>query len=231
MRRTIPVPALAFAVAALLALGIGAWRAGASVEAPVASQSEEDGFEPLLIQRGDRFSKAGWNHYGPGHFTLDRENGVLESHGGMGLLWYSVREFSDFELRLEFKSSAAEANSGVFVRVPGVPTSDDYIYHSFELQIHDAGDDIHRTGAVYDAEPPNQLASKPAGEWNEYRIRFVGDQMTVWVNGEQVIDWQAEPRGKVEDFAPSGYIGLQNHDEETSVSFRNIRIRDLSTDG
>jgi hypothetical protein len=231
MRRIVPVPAVVFAVAALLALGIGVWRAGAAASAPALVQAEEEGFEPLLARYGDHFSKAGWNHYGPGHFTLDRDTGVLESHGGMGLLWYAVREYSDFELRLEFRSSAAVANSGVFVRVPGVPTSDDYIYHSFELQIHDAGDDIHRTGAVYDAEPPSTLASRPVGEWNEYRIRFVGDQITVWLNGEQVVDWQAEPRGKVEDFASTGYIGLQNHDEETSVSFRNIRVRDLSTGG
>lgn len=232
MKRTFPVPAIVFGLAAMTALGVGAWRAGATaIEAPMltAPQTDEEGFEPMLAQRGDRFSKAGWNHYGPGHFTLDRDTGVLTSHGGMGLFWYSVREFSDFELRLEFRTSDPMANSGVFVRVPGVPTSDDYIYHSFEIQIHDAGEEgVHRTGAVYDAEPAAHLASRPTGEWNEFRIRFVGDRVTVWLNGDQVVDWEAEPRGKVEDFAPGGYIGLQNHDEETSVSFRNIRIRDLT---
>ena len=35
----------------------------------------------------------------------------------------------------------------------------------------------------------------------------------------------AEPRGKIRDFAPLGYIGLQNHDWETSVHFRNIRVK------
>lgn len=32
----------------------------------------------------------------------------------------------------------------------------------------------------------------------------------------------------VADFAPRGYIGLQNHDEQNPVYFRNIYVKDLS---
>ncbi|MFC1661321.1 DUF1080 domain-containing protein [Gemmatimonadota bacterium] len=188
-------------------------------------QSNE--FVELLHSSNGRFSKTGWNHYGPGYFELDRETGILTSHGGMGLFWYSVKEFADFELELEFRCSRVTTNSGVFVRVPGVPSSDDYIYHSFEIQIYDAGEGIHVTGAVYDAEAASHLASKPPGEWNQLRISFVADHLVVELNQERVVDWDAEPRGKVEDFATRGYVGLQNHDEESPVSFRNIRIRDL----
>jgi len=42
-----------------------------------------------------------------------------------------------------------------------------------------------------------------------------------------VVDWEAEPRGKIRDFAPRGYIGLQNHDWDTEVSFRNIFVKEL----
>ena len=41
------------------------------------------------------------------------------------------------------------------------------------------------------------------------------------------VDWTAEPRGKVADFAPRGYIGLQNHDDISPVYFRNIRVKAL----
>ena len=142
-------------------------------------------------------------------------------------VWYSVKEYADFVLELEFRCASAETNSGVFVRVPGVPTSDDYIYHSFEIQIDDASDGIHQTGAAYDAQAPTHLASKPPGEWNHYRIQFVGDHLQVELNGEMVLDWEAEPRGKVEDFAPRGYIGLQNHDDRSPVYFRNVYVKDL----
>jgi hypothetical protein len=186
------------------------------------------GYEQILKSHNGRYAKHGWNHYGPGYFELDAETGVLKSHGGMGLLWYAAKEYSDFILELEFMCSDETTNSGVFVRVPGVPVSDDYIYHSFEIQINDAGEGIHQTGAVYDAEAPSQLASKPPGEWNQLRVSFVGDRVSVEVNGKRVLDWDAEPRGKVEDFADRGYIGLQNHDDRSPVYFRNIYIKDLS---
>ena len=47
------------------------------------------------------------------------------------------------------------------------------------------------------------------------------------LNDQTVLDWDAEPRGKVEDFAARGYIGLQNHDRDTTTMFRNIFIKSL----
>ncbi|MBI4408170.1 MAG: DUF1080 domain-containing protein [Gemmatimonadetes bacterium] len=186
------------------------------------------GTEQILSLRDGRYSKHGWNHYGPGHFELDEQTGILTTRGGMGLLWYAVRQYQDFVLELDFKTASRTSNSGVFLRVPGVPTSDDYIYHSFEVQIDDASDGVHQTGAVYDAEAPSTRASRPPGEWNHYRITFQGDHILVELNGRKVVDWTAEPRGKVVDFARRGYIGLQNHDDRSPVYFRNIYIKDLS---
>lgn len=199
--------------------------------APVCSAQEtgmKPGYEQILKQSNGRYTKHGWNHYGPGYFDLDPETGVLTSHGGMGLFWYSVKEYADFVLELEFKCADRNTNSGVFLRVPDVPTSDDYIYHSFEIQIDDAGEGIHTTGAVYDAEAPSSAASRFPGEWNHYRITFRGGHITVELNGTTVVDWDAEPRGKVADFAARGYIGLQNHDDRSPVYFRNIYVKELT---
>ena len=116
----------------------------------------------------------------------------------------------------------------MFLRVPEMPVSDDYIYHSFEIQIHATAEDpIHRTGGVYDAMAPFEHLANPPGEWNDMEISFVGDRITVSVNGTQVVDWSAEPAGKVADFAPRGYIGLQNHDSETARGSGNIRVKRL----
>ncbi|MDP2469814.1 MAG: DUF1080 domain-containing protein [Candidatus Palauibacterales bacterium] len=199
---------------------------------PVARITEAelaDGFVPLIRESEDgSFNKHGWNHYGPGWFTLDHGTGILTSHGGMGLLWYSAEMFGDFTLRLEFRTSKPESNSGVFLRVPELVTSDEYIYHSFEIQIDARGDSpIHRTGAVYDAEPPSEDRTTAPGAWNDMEISFVGDRISVSVNGGQVVDWVAEPRGKIRDFAARGYIGLQNHDWDSSVYFRNVRVKKL----
>jgi hypothetical protein len=207
--------------------GQEALEAGGGQAVDAEGQEPPEGFERILKSYDGQYTKAGWNHYGPGHFELDPGTGVLTSHGGMGLLWYSVREYADFALDLEFRCADANTNSGVFLRVPGVPTSDDYIYHSFEIQIHDAGEGIHQTGGAYDAQAPTRLASQPPGEWNHLRITFQGKRLQVELNGESVLDWQAEPRGKVEDFATRGYLGIQNHDDQSPVQFRNILVREL----
>jgi len=188
-----------------------------------------EGYDEILKRSyGRAYSKHGWNHYGPGHFELDEKEGILKSQGGMGLLWYSVKKFKDFVLELDFKCAQKDTNSGIFLRVPDVPTSDDYIYHSFEVQIYDAGEGIHKTGAIYDAEAASAAArSKPTGEWNHLKITFQGKHIQVELDGTRVVDWEAEPRGKVRDFASEGYIGLQNHDSIAPVYFRNIFIREL----
>jgi hypothetical protein len=224
-----------FALVLVLPIAIWVGREEFRVHRDAGSMPRHEGesvpaaeLEQILKSYNGTYTKAGWNHYGPGYFELDRETGVLKSHGGMGLFWYSVKEYGDFVLELEFMSSDAYTNSGVFVRVPGVPVSDDYIYHSFEIQIDEAAvEGIHQTGSVYDAEAPSELASNPPGVWNHFKISFIGDHIEVELNGTKVVDWEAEPRGKVEDFARRGYIGLQNHDDRSPVYFRNIYVKEM----
>jgi len=186
-----------------------------------------EGYEQLLKRYGWNYEKHGWNHYGPGYFELDPKTGVLKSQGGMGLLWYAGKKFKDFVLELDYKCSSPDTNSGIFIRLPEFPRSDDYIYHSFEVQIYDTGQGIHKTGAIYDAEAPSLDAFKAAGEWNHMKITCQGKRIQVEINGRQSLDWEAAPRGKVKDFSLEGYIGLQNHDSLSPVYFRNVFIKEL----
>lgn len=184
-------------------------------------------YEEILSYRYGGYSKHGWNHYGPGYFILDEKTGEMKSEGGMGLFWYSAKKYGDFVLELDYKTAQKNTNSGIFVRVPEMPISDDYIYHSFEVQVYDAGSGIHKTGAVYDAEAPRLDAFLNTGEWNHFKITLQGKNIKVELNGKLVLDWQMEPRGKIRDFALSGYIGLQNHDSISPVYFRNIFVKEL----
>jgi sugar phosphate isomerase/epimerase len=186
------------------------------------------GYEEILKSWNGRFNKHGWNQYGPGYFELDEKTGVLKGQGGMGLFWYSVKKYKDFILELDFKCSREDTNSGVFLRVPEMPVNNEYIYHAFEIQIYDKGKDIHKTGAAYDAEAPTAGAFKETGQWNHFKLTFKGNRIQVELNGVQILDWEAEPRGKVRDFAPEGYIGLQNHDSRSPVYFRKIFIKELT---
>jgi sugar phosphate isomerase/epimerase len=183
-------------------------------------------YEQILRRRGSGYEKHGWNHYGPGYFECDPKTGVLKGQGGMGLLWYG-KKLKDFVLECEFKCSTGTTNSGIFLRVPAVPMSDDYIYHSIEVQIDDASTGIHHTGAAYDIQAPTASASRPTGEWNHFRIEFKGMRLKVELNGRLILDWEARPGGKVRDLAPEGYIGLQNHDSQSPPYFRNVYIKEL----
>ena len=153
---------------------------------------------------------------------------MLTSSGGMGLMWYSVQMFDDFVLDLEYMCHAPNTNSGIFIRVPEALVNNDYIYKSFEIQINDA-DTLtkHTTGAVYDAEPAKLNVQNPTGEWNHFRITFRGDIIKVELNGQLINNWKAEPRGKIKSFSDEGYIGIQNHDSDAKVSFRNIFVKKL----
>jgi len=192
----------------------------------VKSVTYFEGYTQILRRSGGRYEKHGWNHYGPGYFEVDERTGVLKGQSGMGLLWYS-KKVRDFVLEFDFKCSTEATNSGIFLRVPSVPVSDDYIYHSIEIQIDDKSTGIHHTGAAYDIEAPKVLASLPTGEWNHFKIEFKGMRLKIELNGKPVMDWEAKPGGKVKDISPEGYIGLQNHDSQSPPYFRNVYIKEL----
>ncbi|MGE5741641.1 MAG: family 16 glycoside hydrolase [Candidatus Aminicenantes bacterium RBG_16_66_30] len=192
----------------------------------VRSVTYYDGYTQILRRSGGGYEKHGWNHYGPGYFECDPKTGVLKGQGGMGLLWYT-KKVKDFVLECDFRCSTPTTNSGIFLRIPEVPVSDDYIYHAIEIQIDDTSTDIHHTGAAYDIEAPKVQASVPTGQWNHFRIEFKGMHLKVDLNGRTVLDWQAHPGGKVRDLSPEGYIGLQNHDSQSPPFFRNVYLKEL----
>ena len=167
----------------------------------------------------DGSSLEGWTMTGPGEFTLEPDGSML-SHGGMGLFYYEDRSFRDFELVLDWKVESDSANSGVFVRFPEAPDPWVPVNTGYEIQIDDSQDPSHVTGAVYDFAAPFQVTSKPVGEWNTYRIRVIGQRYEIFLNGEKVNDFFG-------DRSREGFIGVQNHDDNSRVWFRNIRIRPL----
>jgi len=183
------------------------------------SEDKAKGFVPLY-EKGDPLEQ-GWKMVGPGAIT-EESPGVLVTSGGMGMLWYARQPFKDFTLRLEYKLSAANNNSGVFVRFPNPPKSPwDAVNQGYEIQIDDGADPEHRTGAIYSFKAPEKKApTKPVGEWNVYEVTVKGQDYTVSLNGEVVNTYKGSRGVK-------GYIGLQNHDPSSVVRFRNVQVKTL----
>ena len=189
----------------------------------------------------DGISPTQWHMAGPGRFIV--VDGALESvpgGGDIGLLWCGLPMPADFILHLEWMRTAANDNSGVFVRFPD-PNSKGYnnpawvaVNYGFEVQIDEfgapAGAAIHKTGAIY-AQPNqtlSQLPAKPPGEWNQFEIRVQGQTYTVLLNGAQVTLFQNHDpaRGLATTAAAPSYVGLQSHTGR--VRFRNIRVASLA---
>jgi glucose/arabinose dehydrogenase/type 1 glutamine amidotransferase len=201
--------------ALLLASGCGAVGGNGFAHAPPITSDPA-----VTLFDGTPASLEGWEQVGPGRFVL-QPDGSIVSKGGMGLLYYAERPFRDFVLELEYRAEAPGANSGIFVRFSEQPTDPwDAVRAGYEVQIDDVQDPLHMTGSIYGFSAPSRLASRPAGEWNRYRIEVVGQRYQVHLNGEKVNDFIGE-RGR------EGYIGLQNHDPDSRVHFRDIRVTPL----
>lgn len=96
------------------------------------------------------------------------------------------KKYADFELLVDWRLDPAgrEPDAGIYLR--GTP----------QVQIWD----IARTnvgaqvgsGGLYNNQKhkstPSHVADNPTGEWNTFRIVMRGDRVSVWLNGDQVVD-------------------------------------------
>jgi hypothetical protein len=222
-------PTLGSANPSLTALALARRTARAIV---TRSLSVEAGFVPIGTG-----GLAGWTMSGSGGF-LELGGNIIESFGGIGLLWFTKTEFADFILRVEWRASNADDNSGVFIRFPVLGNADpanDWklaTTNGYEIQIDDTGknpdvnppvfnDPLHTTGAVYKLANATSLASRPVGQWNTYEIEARGNNIKVTLNGTPVSEL------KKGDRPMKGHIGLQNHHSGSRVQFRHLRIKEL----
>ena len=171
----------------------------------------------------DGTSLDGWQMSGPGAFALQPDGSML-SQGGMGLFYYAARPFRDYVLELEWKVETDSTNSGVFLRFPDAPDPWYAVNTGYEVQIDDSQDPLHQTGAIYSFSAPFRSHSKPAGQWNTYRIKVSGQRYEVFLNGVLVNDF-------VGHRSREGFIGVQNHDDHSKAWFRNIRVQPLPDGG
>ena len=176
---------------------------------------------------------TGWTMVGQGRFVV--EKGLLKTTGGMGLLYYDGAQFGNATIRVVFKTAGSKDNSGVFVRLPEKPKDPWYAVHNgYEVQIDAGGDEWHCTGSIYSLAKAMKLAQKRAGEWNTMDIVLAGQKTTAFLNGAKVNEfvgnqsvplrkaWSEPVRGPRPDV---GYIGLQNHDGESTVYFKEVSVK------
>lgn len=180
---------------------------------------------------------TGWNHVGPGYMTV--EDGLIQTHGGMGLLYYTGEKFGNCKIRVVYRMRDENNNSGIFIRIPVEPREEWMpVHYGYEVQIdnhpeHSDEFEYHSTGMLYSFTKPLATAWKPGPEWNTLEITLDGNRTIVELNGVKVTDYKEGdpvPPRKF-DFEPLigtrpefGYIGLQNHSEQDVVFFKEVSV-------
>ncbi|HUY32600.1 MAG TPA: DUF1080 domain-containing protein [Pirellulales bacterium] len=143
---------------------------------------------------------------------------------GKGRSLCTAKDYGDFELFVDWKIEPL-GDSGLYLR--GTP----------QVQIWDpltdpAKNSVGSGGLFNNQKPenpskPSQVADKPIGQWNTFKIKMIGERVTVHLNGELVVDnvvlenyWERD-----KPVYSTGQIELQNHGN--SLYFKNIYLREL----
>ena len=145
------------------------------------------------------------------------EDGALV-FDGKGQSICTAKDYGNFEMLVDWKI-LPKGDSGIYLR--GSP----------QVQIWDPGLRNIGSGGLYNNQKnpkdPLTTADKPVGEWNTFRIKMVGEKVTVHLNDVLVVDnvtlenyWE-----KDKPVYPKGSIELQNHGN--TLYFKNVFVKEL----
>jgi hypothetical protein len=146
-------------------------------------------------------------------------NGVIE-FDGKGFSLGTDRPYGDFEMLVDWKIIHPNGDSGIYLR--GSPQ-----VQIWDPKFHDGTG----SGGLYNNKKnpskPLVLADNPIGQWNAFRIKMIGDKVTVHLNDKLVVDntvlenyWDRK-----QPIFSEGPIELQCHGNP--IHFRNIYIREI----
>jgi hypothetical protein len=190
-----------------------------------ASAPAEHPFVPLLTGSLD-----GWtleNSEG-GNFTL--LDGILRVEGPAGWLRYDRQQFTDFELRTEFRFVTPDADSGIFVRAVGERIfmrgwpGDSY---QVQVRVPTTKSFLPPLGGIFrHGTPPGPVeldtdavlkAFTGMNEWQRLEIVLTGETLVARVNGVETT--------RASGFVPrAGSIGIQG--ETGTVEYRSLDVRE-----
>jgi len=140
---------------------------------------------------------------------------------GKGKSLCTTKDYGDFDMLVDWKIKK-DGDSGIYLR--GSP----------QVQIWDpavkAANGVGSGGLYNNKKNPDKplvTADNPVGEWNTFRIKMVGEKVSVWLNGKLVTDnvtlenyWERD-----KPIYETGQIELQNHGN--TLYFRNVFIKEL----
>jgi hypothetical protein len=193
----------------------------------------------------DGRSFQGWRGYGAK--TMPEagwkiENGLLATVGKVkGGAIITEKKYNDFELTWEWKVESAGNNGVKYFVTEDRPKSPGHEYQMIDDERHPDGmrGKKYQTGAFYDVLIADTAGvTRQPGEWNSSRIVVRGNRVEHWLNGKNVLTYEAGSPAVKDGVAGSkfakdagfgdkitGHIMLTYHSD--ACWFRNIKIREL----
>lgn len=162
------------------------------------------------------------------YWTIENGELVNDGHGPYAT---TEEEFGDIELLLEYKTVAG-ADSGIYLR--GTPQVQIWDWNQVFNPERPTRKPHLGSGGLFNNTPgkpgrdPLVLADRPFGEWNQFRIRQIGDRTTVWLNDQLVVDNAVMENywDRSQPLPARGPIMLQTHGGE--IRWRNLFVRELT---
>lgn len=184
------------------------------VQNPIARAKMTPAQLAKLQEKADKQASEAW--------VVQDGNLVFLGHGDN---LCTDKQYGDFEMYVDWKLDPAgpEADAGIYLR--GTP----------QVQIWDTarvnvGAQVG-SGGLYNNQSnpskPLKVADNKLGEWNSFYIKMVGDRVTVYLNGELVVDnvilenyWDRK-----QPIFPVEQIELQAHGSK--VYYRDVYVKEL----
>jgi hypothetical protein len=157
------------------------------------------------------------------HWRADGDELVSD---GKGKFATTVKEFGDFELRVDYKALPL-GDSGIYLRgVPQVQIWDHTNPAEFKNGAQKGSGGLWNNSTGAPGKDPLVLADKPFGKWNQFRIVMTGNRVSVWLNDKLTVDNAVlenyyDRKTQIPDRGP---IQLQTHGSE--IRWKNVFVKE-----
>ncbi len=163
-----------------------------------------------------------WKIPDGGEWTVKKGKIIVKNNPGKkGSILWTNESYNDFVVQLDFKMIKGNIDSGIFMRGEDKNNPQIQIGVSGSLK-RDMTGSPYVPGAGYPVEAKNINRLLRLKGWNTIRARAVNNKYTVWLNGEEVMNYTLDNANL------QGPIGIQLHPgREMEIHFKKVVIGKL----
>lgn len=172
--------------------------------------------EQVVALREALYTRTEWQRLGGRRWQTGPQGEYAAAAGRVDdALLVSPYEVTDFQLSMEYRTTAANGQGGVYFLYGGRGKPD----AALKVQLsNDAGiaRDPYCTGALFGITAPKVNAAKPLDEWNTFQMTVRGTKLTVTINRQEVLQttFDSGDRGQ------QGYVALDG--VAGGISYRKV---------